>query len=367
MSRKALGILSLITGIFVVLAIVGQVQRNTAPIAGNSVGEPLIAGLAADLDGIEQLQVSGAGDVRLVTLAHNDGDWTVAELGDYPAERSTVNSLLIALADARIVEEKTADPAFHSRLGLEDISRSDATGIGLTILTSAGSFSILLGDAYTGGQRYARLAGADQTVLIDRNPDIPQDPSAWVDPSIIDIAGNRVQRVEISHADGERLTLTKTSPADTNFTVLDIPTDRELQFAGIGNATGNVLQGLRLDNVEPRAREPGDPTSTSEFFTFDGLVVSVMTYADDDTDGAWLAFDARYDQDQADAFSPADAADLESAADAGSAEEPDDSAAREEARELAARLADWQYQIPSYQVSQLARRMEDLLNPVAVE
>lgn len=357
MNRKAFGILLAVACVFVVLAIVGQGPSDPRPIAGDSVGTLLFPNLTDDLESIDTILLDAAGRERLVTLERPAGRFTVAELDGYEAERSAVNGLLIALAEARIAEEKTADPAFHSRLGVEAIDDTEAGGVELTLVAGDGDrYSVVLGDDYGGGQRYARVANEDLSVLIDRDPEVPEDPSDWVAAEIIDIPADRVQRVEISHADGDRVAIAKAARGETNFTVEGIPEGRALQYPGVANATGSVLQGLRLEAVRRRSEEPEEPGATTEFSTFDGLVVTVTaTGAQDDEDG-WLAFSAGFGAAQALAFAT------------GPVTEPiadgDDDVATDamaEAEAINARLGDWQYRIPSYQFSQLTRRMEDLL------
>jgi Domain of unknown function (DUF4340) len=399
MSRKAFTILVVAALAFVILAIVGQRPSNTKSVAGDSVGSLLFPDLTEHLDDIDEVLVDGAGRKRLVSLERSDDGWTVSELDGYEADRSKVNSLLIALADARIVEEKTADPEFHSKLGVEDVAGPDAAGIEVGLVAGDGNrFSVVLGSTYSGGQRYARIADNDLSVLIDQDPNVAKDPSDWVVPEIIDIAGDRIQRVEISHADGEHIVLHKEARGETNFTVDDIPEGRELQYAGVANATGNLLQHLRLDAVRRRSDEAAEPVAVTEFWTFDGLVITVNATAVADED-PWLGFSARFDADQALAYAPppsdtsaaadGDAADAgaaevdatesgsanSDAADNGSTEsgpagtatddsEPEADVAAE-ADSINARLADWQYRVASYQMSQLTRRMEDLLRPEA--
>lgn len=389
MSRKAFTILVVVALAFVVLAIVGQRPSNTKSVAGDSVGSLLLPDLTDHLDDIDEVLVDGAGQKRLVSLERTDDGWTVSELDGYQADRGKVNSLLIALADARIVEEKTADPEFHSKLGVEDIAGADAAGIEVGLVAGDGSrYSVVLGSTYSGGQRYARIADNDLSVLIDQDPNVAKDPADWVVPEIIDVAGDRIQRVEISHADGEHVVLHKEARGATNFTVDDIPEGRELQYAGVGNATGNLLQHLRLDAVRRASDEAADPVAVTEFSTFDGLVITVTATAVADED-PWLRFSARFDADQALAYAPppgdtSEAADgeaaeddsTESAAANGDAAESgpagtttDDSEPEAdvaaEADSINARLANWQYRVASYQMSQLTRRMEDLLRPIA--
>ena len=370
MNRKNFGILLLLAGIFVILAVVGRQQDNAGPIAGDSAGSPFFDGLADDLDDVEQILIDGAGGERLVSLERVESDWRVVNLGGYPAERSQVSSLLIALGDARIVEEKTANPEFHSRLGVEDIASADAAGIEVALVTAVGDrYSTIIGDRYNNSERYARISGSDQSVLIDSNPDIPTDPSDWVVREILDVDAGRIQRVEIEHADGESLTMRKESPDDANFSVDDVPADRELQYAGVANVTANLLQSLRLDLVEPSPQAAAESLAVVEFFTFDGLVVAATAEAAGENEDPWLSFSARFDSDQALAFA-ADGTDSDTT-DTAEAEDTtrrtEESDLRAEADAINARLAGWRYRIPSYQYSQLTRRMEDLLQAEADE
>lgn len=372
MNQKAFGILILVAGIFAVLAIIGQNRIGTGSIAGDSAGTRLLTGLADNLNGVNRVLVTGAGSQQLVGLERSEDEWIVTEAGGYPAERAKVNALLIALAEARVVEEKTANPDLHARLGVETITSPEATGLEVSLFTNNDErFDVVIGDTYSAGQVYARLADANQSVLLDRNPEIARDPSDWVITEIINVAGDRVQRVEITQASGETLVIRKDARGAVNFDVDDVPDDRELQYAGVANVTANLLQGLRLDAVRPAADTLIEPTVISEFWMFDGLVVTVTTTGEGDD--AWLTFNARFEVDQALTFAEEDIADELGAADSTEAAVESDAAERSansslaEADEIDRRLADWQYRIPAYQLSQLTRRMDDLLQPEPTE
>jgi len=353
MNRKTFFTLAAVAVVLGLLSIFGQQRNGSDSIAGASAGDLLLPALAAQAGAISRITITGAGDEQLVGLTKRNDGWTVDEQDSYPAAGAAVTSLLIALTEARIVEEKTANPAFYSRLGVEPIEEPDAAGIELALITDAGdSTAIILGDTYTGNQRYARSADSAISVLIDRNPDIERDPADWVNKDIIDIAGSRVQRVTIMHADGEVLELFKEFWDDTDFSVANLPEGRELQYTSIPNVTGSVLQGLELDQVASASADGGDPVATIEFRTFDGLAVTVSVT--EEAGDPWLSFNASFDTEQALAFAttPDDADDT--ATEPGS-----DSIAEAEA--INARLTGWRYRIPSYKYSQLTRRMDDLL------
>ena len=386
MNRKAFVILAVVALLLAGLAMLAQRGGDTASIAGDSAGELLVPGLAEQVDTITAIEISGAGAARLARIERAGEGWIVAEQDGYAAATSKVANLLIALAEARIVEEKTADPAFHSRLGVEAVDSAAATGLKVALTGSDGaSFEIVLGDAYGDGERYARLAANAQSVLIDRNPDVARDPADWVRPEIIAIPSSRVQRVEVNHVDGESLVIHKEARELSDFTVDDVPEGRELQYSGIANVTGSVLQALRLDAVSRAPEAPGEVLATTEFRTFDGLVLTVTATAAEEADGQpWLSFAARFDADQALDFATETVDDLgaaetpaEDAGAADDAEETEGAASDEsadtaepgepaddpvaEAAALNERLAGWRFRIPSYQYSQMTRRMDDLL------
>jgi Domain of unknown function (DUF4340) len=360
MNGRTFGILGLIAVVLAAIAIVGQQRNSTGSIAGDTAGELFVPALADGLDAIDRIVVSGAGSTPLVTLARADGQWVVSSEDGYPAAQNKVRALLIALAEARIVEEKTSDPAFYDRLGVEPIAGADAKGVEIA-LTAADRqpISLILGESYGNKNRYARLADGAQSVQIDRDPEVARTPTDWLAPEILNIAGKRVQQVGIRHSDGEMLLIHKEVADAANFTVEDVPEGRELQYAGIANVTGNVLQELHLEAVA-RAGEPAaDPLVVTEFRTFDGLFVTVQANAADGED-PWLTFTARFDAEQALSFAtePVDDESLTDTPDATPSNEAD---AIAEADAINARLAGWRFRIASYQYSQLTRHMDDLL------
>jgi Domain of unknown function (DUF4340) len=378
MNSRNFTILVVVAAVLAVLAFFGLSRNDTKSIAGGSAGTLLLPDLAAHLDDVNQVLVDGAGGKRLATLQSANGAWTVDERDGYSADAKKVGALLIALSETKIVEEKTANPDFYSRLGVEPIDTPEATGLELTLVEGDSRSSVVIGNTYGSSERYARIADHDQSVLVDHNPDVPRDAKDWVQKQIISVASKRIQRVRITHADGEELVLSKGSPNETNFTVEDIPEGRELQYAGIGNVTGTVLQDLNLDDVARQGEAAAKPDVVSRFSTFDGLIVTVSATAAEGED-PWLTFSAEFDPEQAAAYAPSPAADQPDAgaadadtknadtapsdaakpdAEKSAAEKPDIAA---EAAAINARVSGWKYRIPSYQYSQLARRMDNLL------
>lgn len=319
---------------------------QTADHGGDATGGGrLLPDLALAADGLTEVVVDGPASDDTVTLDKADGAWTVAERDAYPADLGKLRQLVLALSEADVVERKTADPDNYARLGVAEPG-SDGAGTKVSLTGATDSFAVILGDVARGESRYARIADQPQSVLIDRNPDLPTDAADWLLPDIADIPGDEIRKVTIIHADGETIVIEKlvgaplqsasevspeeASEADaaaerpTNFTVLDIPEGRELSHDGVANGIGGALANLRLDDV--RRATAGEVETTAVFETFDDQKITVTVTGGDDA--GWVAFAADPDIDG-----------------------------------LNARTAGWQYRMPDFKKNLLVRRWDDLLTP----
>jgi hypothetical protein len=191
------------------------------------------------------------------------------------------------------------------------------------------SHAVIFGTTAQGDYRYARVAGEDQSWLIDQNPDIPATVGSWLESDIIDIDASRIKAVSVLHPDGEAIQIDKFAEEDTDFRVTDIPDGRELSYSTVANGIGGALNDLDLDDV--RAALPAEEAVTTEFRTFDGLTIVARTIRVDDEN--WISFE----------LSGADS---------------------EEATKLRSRIDGWQYKVADYKANLLTRRWEDILKPV---
>ena len=349
-------------------------------------GELLLPGLRENLDPITRMTVLGAGAEPVVTLEREEAGWSVAEKNGYPADLEKIRHTLVSLAEARVVEAKTANPDYYDRLGVEAIENDAAGGVAVT-LTGA-DVNVIVGDTESDSRAYVRKADEAGSYLIDRDPEVGRSATDWLVTGILAIPGSRMARVTVTHADGEVVSVFKDDPAQTNFSVEHIPPDRELQYAGVANVMGTVLSNLNLQDVEPLAAADA-PVTVTEFLTFDGLAVTAEALEREDE--AWVAFRAEYrapaEGSEPGESSPEDmsveSAETESgtgesvagaSADAV-AEAPESAEAspgdemdadeemdvEAEAQELDRRLSGWRYRIANYQFDQMTRRMNDLL------
>lgn len=342
MSQRTVIALAVALVVLVLLATFGR--RPGSP--SSDAGQIFLPPLAASLDTIGEVTVVKANGETVATLAKRPDSWVVTSAHDYAANVAKLRQALVALSEATVLEEKTANAEFYSRLGVEDVTGANAAGLRVAITADGREVAnVILGNAEGARYRYVRRAGEAQSFLIDRNPDFPRTTAQWLDSQIIDVRSDRVQQVTITHADGEVVSIGKTGPELTNFEVANVPDGRELLYPGVANVIGNALRELNLEDVEPAASPaPQGATATVEYRTFDGLVVRVTGIKTEDS--SWIALEA-----SAAAEPPAPAAD-------GAAPQPDPAA---EAERINARVGAWRYKIAGFQYDQMTRRMGDLL------
>jgi hypothetical protein len=353
-------------------------------------GRLFLPDLQAKLNDVDRVEVTGAGKAPVATLVRRNDGWVVTEKDGYPADLSKVRSVLLDLAEAHIVEQKTSNPEYYSRLGVEPVDDAKAAGLLLSLKKGDTSVAaVTIGNEAGNGFRYVRRDGAPESYLVDKRIDAPREAAKWVVPDIVDVRGERVRQVTIERQGEDPLTLTKATREQQNFTVENVPKDRELQYPGVANVTGSALRELHLEDVAA-AEDGAAPAVTTTYRTFDGLVVAVKGF--EKGDDRWIELEASVDEAQAkqaaqkeppkqkeagaaaEAGAPpapasgadeAAAAETKPAADATEAsaksETSDASDPAAEAEKINARVHGWRYQVASYQYDQMTRRMEDLL------
>ena len=306
------------------------------------------------INDVQSIVVDAPG-AESVHVAVEDGVWTVAEKGGYPASLAKIREVLLAIADAQILEQKTANPERYASLGVRDPEVPDSAGRRITLSGAGVDLALIIGNQNQTTNRYVRIAGEAQSLLIDADPKLPDAAAGWLQTDLLDIDGAEVRSVEIRHADDEAIRLSKTTADDTNFVVADIPEGRELSYATVANGIGSALADLALEDVRRSAE--GDVLSTTIYDTFDGRRIALSALRDGET--TWIAVQADYDAARAstDAVTEdADAEDGEMAVDEEVSSDPS-----EEIAALVARTSGWQFKLPEFKKNQLTRRWEDIL------
>ena len=351
--------------LFALVAILIGVEIADRSGGPAGVGGLLFGDLKDRINDVERITVEASGE-EAVVVERSDSGWVVRNRDGYPADVARVRDVLIALSDARIVELKTSNPDRYEAIGVRDPEEAGAAGRRLTATAGDAPFSVIIGDAAAGSSRYVRPSGEERSLLIDTSPDVPEDAAGWLDPALLDIEASTLQAVSIEHADGESLSIEKSSRDEANFTVANIPEGRELSYPTVANSIAGALNDLELEDV--RQATDAEASSVTTFTSFDGLVVQARVFTDDE-DSRWVAFDANaIDPPIGEEDDPADdgSAEAEDAdAESSPAATPVDVAAR--ADEINAKLRGWEYRIADYKANQLTRRWDDILAEVEQE
>ncbi|HEY1899990.1 MAG TPA: DUF4340 domain-containing protein [Steroidobacteraceae bacterium] len=303
----------------------------------------------SDLNGVTGLRIF-KGDGSHTTLTRNPAHWLVAERG-YPADTGQVRKLLLDLSALQIEEQKTSDPTLYSKLGVEDPSNAQATSTGLAINIKGKTLGLIVGRASGTSSVYVRVKGVARSLLATPQLAPDADPRHWLDRSLLDIASDQVTEVDLKPQSGPDYIIKRSAPppasgsapiATPAYVVSPIPKGRELADASSPASQAGALAGLQLDDV----RKAGGHTAVAHasFVTRNGLTLAISGIED---------ADQRYIT-------------VVVAAPASSAQSAAPSTAQTQARDLNARLAGWEFEIPSYRYDTLFRPLEQLLKPKAV-
>lgn len=302
----------------------------------------LLPKLAEQVNALDWVQVISAGDQVVATLERGDQGWTVKEANGYAADWERLRGVLAGLAQARVLEPKTANAAYYDRLGVEDIGDEDAQGVLVRFGEDSGVAAVIIGNAAQGRSgQYARLADSADSVLLDREIDLPGVLEDWLDRGIIDIADSELVEVEIRHPDGETLRITKVSADDPDFSLQDIPDGREIQSNWAVNSLAGALNSLELDDVMPRPESLPDSAVAYRALGADGLVVEAHWFEQnaEDESQSWLVIEASAGDEATEAIV-------------------------ERAALINQRASGWAYRVPDYKFDSATKRLEDVLKDV---
>jgi hypothetical protein len=372
MSAHKLRVLLVVAVVAVVLALwASSVQQ---PQRSEQAGALLLPGLMAQLESATAFSVSG-GDGGEIDIERDGEVWRLRQRHGYPADVGKLREYLLKLAEARLVEPKTANPANFPQLGVQDPSEEGADGTLVRIVTAAGERRLIVG-RYNGqgSGTFVRHPDDPQSWLANADLTLDRDAARWLEREIVDLPSAQVRSLELVRADGEVIRAGKADEADTVFRVEDIPQGRELTSEFAASGLAGFLASLRLDDVRPAAEVevPADVNRLT-YETFDGRRYRMLLW---DDEGRYLLTLSAEMLEAPEIAQPADesggqaeAAEGEGVPEAGA--EPDAGAAlaerraraAEEVERLNARAAGWVYQIPGFKWSAVNRRMEDLLKP----
>ena len=163
MSRQQLVALLIAALAVISAALYLSTERNAAREVH---GQPLFPSLASELDTVTSLSVLKGSATPSVTVHKQGDEWTVAERANYPADVPKLRRLLLSLSDAKILEQKTSDPANYSIIGVEDPTKPGATGAQIELIAKAGKHDLIVGKPAEQGS-FVRRVGEKSSYVVE--------------------------------------------------------------------------------------------------------------------------------------------------------------------------------------------------------
>jgi len=336
---------------------------------GAAVG-PALPGFDARVDAVDRIEVHGAGGERLVAIEKRDGRWHMPDRQDWPANQREIGSALFRLGQARRIEAKTANPALHARLGVEDVSAQEARGTELRISGGGEPLRLTIGDNHPAlGGSYVRIGDDPQAWLLDQDIAPAREPADWLDRRLLDIPMARIDSVRVTPATGRAFRLSR---VEDRFS-LDRQPPAAMDNPDAGNATAGFTDQLPLDDVAPDSGT--EATQTVVFEGVDGVTITVAAWREEGA--TWARLTAALDEMRAAAWiaqpeAPADTGTDTEGAEAAEAAPADEAGkaltSEERLAKLQAQVAEWQSQfegrqflLPPYKAAPLMRSRNDYL------
>lgn len=217
------------------------------------------------------------------TLVRAGEGWGVGQMAGYPARLPKLRELLAGLADLRLVEERTSDPALHARLGVDDPATPGSTGTRLRVLDAGGAvlLDVILGTRRARPQSqvpdaiFLRREGEARSWLAEGRVVPDAEPHLWADREIAMLAPDRLRRVEIRRASEAPLVLERAGEVDAPLRVV-APADAPGTAPAALEDVGRAFDLLTLTDVRPATAITGEALGEARF-----------TYTDEVNITAW--------------------------------------------------------------------------------
>lgn len=389
MNRRTLIGLAIAALVAIVIAIAVNHSNRPRSESGGEQTQYLVPSLRDHVNDVDKLVVTGAENKPIATITHGENGWTIAEKGGYAADTGKLREFLLKLADAKLVEQKTANKDKYAALGLEDVAAKDAKGIEIDIGGLEKPVKLIVGNSNAHGGTFVRRDGETQSWLASGSLSVDKKPEDWLRKDLTDVPASRIAAVEVAHPDGKRVHIAKDAEGDANFKLADVPKGRAPASEYTVNGLASTLGGLRFDDVVPaQDAMPDDKALNVYYATFDGLDVNVVAWEKGGKD--YAQFTAAVDEDRAtkhiDAAQAKAKADYDAAVAAQAKSEAGDKASApakppavadpakdreqkldalaKEVADLNTRFKDWTYVLPAYKYASFNKSMDDLLKPL---
>jgi len=283
MSRQRFALLLIAALVVISGAMYLSAQRNASH---DTQGVALLPSLAKDLNAVTAVIVRKGSATPSLTLHNTGNQWSVAERADYPADVAKLRKLLLSLRVAKIVEEKTSDPARFASIGVEDPVASDAAGAEITVVGPGEKRSVIVGKA-VGEGNFVRRAGENRSYSVEPAISFETEPHYWIDSRLLDVPATQIQSIEVKPAAGVAYAIRRAKtadsakpadgakPADDTFSLDGVPAGRKALDGHALAPSQTTFTNLTAEDVSPSSGIDF-AASTQEILTLtDGNVITL--------------------------------------------------------------------------------------------
>lgn len=267
----------------------GACTRAPAPAGATESDKPgpLLPLLADRQQQVDQLEVTGAGGKRLLRLRLARGAWWMDER-PWRADGARIAQYLLTLAQARRVEAKTDRVAMYPRIGVENVADPNATGLELHLSGRGVDARLVIGKPHKpSGGRFARLASARRSWVVDSDIGIDPDPLAWLDRHVLAVPLPLVESVRMRPLNAPEYTLVM---RDDRFRPDDAPPGA-MRDSHAGDQIASALVDFQAEDVAT-GDIVGKASQQLVYSLVDGGVLSVWVWREGQRDwariGAWV-------------------------------------------------------------------------------
>ncbi|SDR80071.1 protein of unknown function [Halopseudomonas litoralis] len=279
MRNKPLIFTVVLTAVLVALALNMRDKDRVADLSSRNLLSPMQVKQLALLERISLRRGEGQ-----VELARSEGEWGVVSHAGFPVQQERLAALMHAVRGARVVEEKTSNPEYHARLGL-DVTAADSEALQVDLHSPELDFGLIYGDTVGTGQ-LLRFAEQDQVLLINRPFSMSVNPTDWLALNVIDIPMQQLATARWTHADGETLEFDKAGEGEYNLRLLG----SDAQQTQGGNERWINSMVLALINLTAQNVALRDDLALAEPM----LQMQVTTWSGADLAASLHAIDGRY-------------------------------------------------------------------------
>ena len=363
MNAKNFTILAIFTLLIVIATVVIVIQEQ--PSTSSPVESLVFPKLVAKINDVTEIEVATKDEH--FTLVKGDKHWGLQEKHQYPTAMDKVSQLILGLAELKILEAKTANPDLYSKLGVEDITAEDAQSVLFTLKDNAGNplASLIVGENQiskidaTRREFYLRKADDKQSWLAIGSLPVEKKPSQWLDKQIMDLDSARVQKVQVIHPDGEKVTIFRDAKDNEDYQLADLPEQMKIKSMYTLKQMAGALTGLNMNDVTVSSEFEFAPEDSTQvvFTTFDGLEITMTLTAHEDKHYAKFTAVFVPEMVKTDPEVKTDSTE----------EKLTPEQVKTEADSLQEQLKAWVFEIPAYKATALLKRQTDLVEAKPAE